>query len=60
MRFFRVYYRVLGGHTHTRWFSGGNPRAVMGKCGDLTFVNDEWEALRKILQHSTVEIKEEE
>ena len=58
MRFFRIYWERLGGHTHTRWCSGGNPNGVMGKCGDLVFVNDEWDALRKLLQHSTVEVIE--
>ncbi len=62
MRFFRIYWKVAGGHTHTRWFSGANPNAVFGKCGDLTFANDEWESLRQILsaRHDCVEIKEEE
>lgn len=59
MRFFRIYYQVRGGHTHTRWFSGGSPNTTVGKCGELTFVNDEWEAMRTLLQHSTVEIYEE-
>ena len=59
MRFFRIYYEVLGGHTHTRWYSGGNPNGMMGKCGDLIFVNDEFDALRALLHHSTVEFREE-
>ncbi len=59
MRFFRIYYRVAGGYTHTRWYSGGNPKAVMGKCGELTFVNDEWDALATLLRHSSVEILED-
>ncbi len=56
MRFFRIYFQVRGGQTHTRWFSGGGGRlnSVMGKCGELTFVNDEWEAIKALLQHSTV------
>jgi hypothetical protein len=64
VRYFRIYYKVAGGHTHTRWFSGGNPKAVFGKCGDLTFVNDEWEEIRRVLEcgaaeHDNVQIKEE-
>ncbi len=59
MRFFRIYYRVAGGHTHTKWYSGGNPNGVLGKCGELTFVNDEWEAMMALLKHATVEFKEE-
>jgi hypothetical protein len=55
MRYFRIYYKIEGGHTHTRWFSGGNREAVMGKCGDLTFVNDEWDAMREILEAGAVE-----
>lgn len=60
-RFFRVYYKTLGGHTYTRWYAGGspNPNVVMGKCGELVFVNDEWEALCEILRHSTVSILED-
>ena len=64
MRYFRFYYKVAGGHTRTRWFTGGNRTAVFGKCGDLTFVNDEWEEIRRVLErgaaeHDNVQIKEE-
>lgn len=59
MRFFRIYYRVLGGHTQTRWFAGPNPRISMGKCGELTFQNEEFEALRKLFQHAQVEFLED-
>lgn len=52
MRFFRIYYEVQGSHTHTRWFSVANSEAVLGKCGELTFVNDEWESLMSFLKHS--------
>ncbi len=59
MRFFRIYYKQAGEHTYTCWFSGANPNAVFGKCGDLTFVNDEWETLRGLLKYAQVEFRED-
>ena len=40
----RMYYEVLGGHTHVRVFAGTVNAGALGKCGDLTFTNEEWEA----------------
>ena len=39
---FRMYYRILGGHTHVRVFAGKGE--TLGKCGDLVFRNEEWDA----------------
>ena len=33
------YYQILGGHTHVRVFMNG------GKCGDLVFRNEEFDAI---------------
>jgi len=36
----KFYYQERGSHTHVRVFAGeGN---LLGKCGDLTFRNEEW------------------
>jgi hypothetical protein len=40
----RMYYEVLGGHTHVRVFAGSATSHGLGKCGDLIFRNEEWEA----------------
>ncbi len=45
---FRMRFEVLGGHTHVRFFAGGSAMSL-GKCGDLTFRNEEWEAFVKEL-----------
>ncbi len=39
------YYTILGGHTHVRVFMNG------GKCGDLVFRNEEFEAIRQTMNH---------
>lgn len=39
----RVYYRVLGGHTHIRVFTG-KTGFTLGKAGDLCMTNEEFEA----------------
>jgi hypothetical protein len=59
MRFFRIYFSVAGGHTHTRWFSGATPRGVLGKRGELSLPSDEWEALCDLLRHPTVQFIED-
>ena len=43
----RMYYEVLGGHTHVRVFAGVVNAGALGKCGDLTFTNEEWEAYKE-------------
>jgi len=43
MIYFRLYYKVLGGHTHVRIFSGKNPQGTFGKNGDMIFRNEEWQ-----------------
>lgn len=42
MSAFRFRYEVAGGHTHVRLFAGEGLGFTLGKCGDLTFRNDEW------------------
>ncbi len=60
LHLFRIHYRVLGGHTHVRVFAGKGSLSL-GHCGDLTFRNEEWEALRKHLdQPGPIEIVPEE
>lgn len=54
MRFFRIHYEVLGGHTHTKWFAGKSFEQTMGKCGELTFANEEFTTLRTLLHHAQV------
>ena len=38
---FHFRYQVQGGHTHVRVFAGPHENAL-GKCGDLTFRNEEF------------------
>lgn len=45
---FRFRYLVQGGHTHVRLFAGPHEGAL-GKCGDLAFRNEEWEAFKECL-----------
>jgi hypothetical protein len=37
----KICYRELGGHTHVSIFMGTTEWSL-GKCGDLTFRNEEW------------------
>lgn len=49
---FRLYWKRLGAHVHVRVFAGyniGGLPASGGKCGDLTFREDEWAAFRQRL-----------
>lgn len=39
---FRFRYKTQGGHTHAVLFAG-NTVGGLGKCGDLTFRNEEWD-----------------
>jgi hypothetical protein len=38
---FRFRFEQHGGHTHVRLFAG-TIATSLGKCGDLTFRNEEW------------------
>lgn len=42
------YWHVAGGHTHVRVFMNG------GKCGDLCFRNEEFEAIHRHTTEKTV------
>ena len=42
---FRIRYDAAGGHTHCRFFAGPHEGAL-GKCGDLTMRNDEFDLFR--------------
>ena len=42
----RVWYEVLGGHTHISIFSGKRG-CTLGKCGDICMTNDEFTAWRE-------------
>jgi len=44
------YYKILGGHTHVRVFMNG------GKCGDLVFRNEEFEAIRQSMEMVNVKM----
>lgn len=46
---FKLYFAVQGRHTHVRFFAGDGS---LGKCGDLVFRNEEWEAFREKLDPS--------
>lgn len=59
----RVRYEVRGGHTHCRMFMGEHDWAL-GKCGDLTFRNTEFELMQRALEGThtagiTVEFRRE-
>lgn len=41
----RIYYQVLGGHTHMRVFVGTEGKKL-GLAGELCMTNDEFEALK--------------
>lgn len=45
---FRFRYLQAGGHTHVRVFAGVSEGAL-GKCGDLTFRNEEWEEFKNVV-----------
>lgn len=47
---FKFRFKVGGGHTHIRVFSGKDADHL-GKCGDLTMTNEEWAAFREITGH---------
>jgi len=51
---FRLRFRVLGGHTHVRVFAGKGE--TLGKCGDLVFRNEEWEAFVRQLGSTTIRV----
>ena len=55
MIFIRIYYAVRGGHVHTRWFAGKNPRGAFGKCGELTFTTEEFEQLRVMVKQAQID-----
>ena len=55
----RMYYEVLGGHTHVRVFAGVVNAGALGKCGDLTFTNEEWEAYKEATKSPMVEFTPE-
>lgn len=59
MIYFRVYYTIRGGHTHTRWFAGKSLRETMGCCGDLTFRNEEFIELMRLIKQSQILFHEE-
>ena len=48
----KFYYKVLGGHTHVRVFSGPL-EGTCGKAGELILRNGEWEVLREVLHTSS-------
>lgn len=54
---FRFRYTVAGGHTHVRVFAGDatSLNATLGKCGELTFRNEEWEQFREQFKRANVE-----
>ena len=54
MIYFKLSYKVMGGHTHARLFSSSNPEGTFGKHGDLTFRNEEWEQFLRDFQSAKV------
>lgn len=46
----RIYFKEQGGHTHVRMFGGPIGSWSYGKCGDLTFRNEEWAEFRATLE----------
>jgi hypothetical protein len=55
---FRMYYQQRGGHTHMRLFAGKQDGAL-GKCGDLTMRNYEFDEFRELHEH-TIEFRPED
>ena len=59
MIYFKLRYKVLGGHTHVRLFSGTRLDGTFGKNGDLIFRNEEWEEFLRQFQKAVVLPEEE-
>lgn len=53
MKLLRLRYKQLGGHTHVRVFIG-MPGQTFAKAGDLTFSNDEWEDIQRLLRNAEI------
>lgn len=62
---FRFRFQLQGGHVHVRVFAGKGEGAL-GKCGDLVFRENEWDAFRADVERvprdvgSRIEFKPEE
>ena len=48
-RYFRIEWHHEGGYTQTVWRSGSNRSSILGKLGELRFVQDEWDVMAAIL-----------
>ena len=48
----RLRHQQRGGHTSVRVFAAmhHNPEQTLGRAGELTFTNEEWEVLRRRLR----------
>lgn len=53
MKHLRLRYRQAGGHTHVRVFCG-EAGFTLAKCGDLTFRNEEWDEIQKLLRNAEI------
>lgn len=52
MTIFRIYYKLLGGHVHCRFFAGPKEGAL-GKCGNLVFRKKEFETFKDFKRAET-------
>ena len=53
--YFRIYHEKLGGHVHMRVFAGRYKHSL-GKCGDLSMRDDEFEEFVRRLDGTGVEL----
>lgn len=56
--YFRLRWKVLGGHVHCRLFSTKNYNGTWAKCGDIIVSVEEWPQFQEALA-GRVELKEE-
>lgn len=54
IRLIRIYYKTLGGHTHTRWFAGKGTTSL-GRCGELAMTNEEWSVLKETIDQGQLQ-----
>jgi hypothetical protein len=52
-RVLRLYHRQLGSHTHVRVFCGMQG-FTLASCGQLTFRNEEWEDIQRLLRNAEI------
>lgn len=53
LKHLRLRFKQVGGHTHVRVFCG-EQGFTLAKCGELTFRNDEWDDIQKLLRNAEI------